>query len=91
MPTPVSKRVGLGAAAAVGPAVVGAAALRLRLLDVPLDRDEGEYAYIGQLLLQGIPPYAQAYNFKLPGIYGGARRRHRFLSRRVSLGRVAES
>jgi 4-amino-4-deoxy-L-arabinose transferase-like glycosyltransferase len=70
MPTAVRKRVGLGAAAAVGVAVVGAAALRLRLLDVPLDRDEGEYAYIGQLLLQGVPPYAQAYNFKLPGIYG---------------------
>ena len=68
--TPAGQRVGLGAAAAVGLAVVGAAALRLRLLDVPLDRDEGEYAYIGQLLLQGIPPYAQAYNFKLPGIYG---------------------
>src|SRR5207249_3543637 len=25
--------------------------------------------YFGQLLLQGIPPYAQAYNFKMPGIY----------------------
>lgn len=34
------------------------AALRLRLLDLPLERDEGEYAYAGQLLLQGIPPYA---------------------------------
>ena len=47
-----------------------AAAIRLRLLDVPLDRDEGEYAYFGQLLLAGVPPYAQAYNLKLPGIYG---------------------
>ena len=45
------------------------AMIRVRLLDVPLDRDEGEYAYFGQLLLQGIPPYASAYNFKLPGIY----------------------
>ena len=51
-------------------AVVSAAALiRLRLLDVPLDRDEGEYAYFGQLLLAGVPPYAAAYNLKLPGIY----------------------
>src|SRR5439155_801468 len=49
--------------------ILGAAAIRLRLLDAPLDRDEGEYAYFGQLLLQGIPPYAQAYNFKMPGIY----------------------
>jgi len=36
----------------------------------PLDRDEGEYAYFGQLLLEGVPPYAGAYNLKVPGIYG---------------------
>jgi general stress protein CsbA len=45
------------------------AMIRVRLVDVPLDRDEGEYAYFGQLLLRGIPPYAAAYNFKMPGIY----------------------
>ena len=55
---------------AVAAIVVIAGAIRLRLLDVPLDRDEGEYAYFGQLLLAGIPPYAQAYNLKMPGIYG---------------------
>jgi hypothetical protein len=44
--------------------------IRLRLLEVPLDRDEGEYAYIGRLLLEGVPPYAGAYNLKMPGIYG---------------------
>src|SRR5258705_1460250 len=44
-------------------------AVRLRLRDMPLERDEGEYAYSGQLLLQGIPPYKLAYNMKLPGIY----------------------
>lgn len=43
--------------------------LRLRLIDVPLERDEGEYAYAGQLILQGIPPYHEVYNMKLPGIY----------------------
>lgn len=42
-------------------------AIRWRLLDLPLERDEGEYAYTGQLLLQGIPPYQLAYNMKLPG------------------------
>jgi len=36
---------------------------------MPLERDEGEYAYAGQLMLQGIPPYVLAYNMKLPGIY----------------------
>jgi 4-amino-4-deoxy-L-arabinose transferase-like glycosyltransferase len=34
---------------------------------LPLERDEGEYAYTGQLLLQGIPPYKLAYSMKLPG------------------------
>ncbi len=43
--------------------------IRVRLLDLPLERDEGEYAYAGQLILQGIPPYEVAYNMKLPGTY----------------------
>ncbi len=42
-------------------------AIRLRFLQMPLDRDEGEYAYAGQLMLAGIPPYKLAYNMKLPG------------------------
>lgn len=46
-----------------------AALVRWRLVDTPLERDEGEYAYAGQLILQGIPPYQQAYNMKFPGIY----------------------
>lgn len=49
--------------------VLVTAGIRIRLLEVPLERDEGEYAYMGQLLLQGIPPYAEAYNMKFPGIY----------------------
>ena len=44
-------------------------AVRIRHLSVPLERDEGEFAYAGQLILQGIPPYQLAYNVKLPGIY----------------------
>jgi len=43
--------------------------IRFRLLDMPLERDEGEYAYAGQLILQGIPPFELAYNMKLPGTY----------------------
>lgn len=65
----VSKRASIVTWTLLGLVVLGAAAVRLRLLDVPLNRDEGEYAYFGQLLLQGIPPYTTAYNFKLPGIY----------------------
>jgi dolichyl-phosphate-mannose-protein mannosyltransferase len=41
--------------------------VRIRLLGTPLERDEGEYAYMGQLLLKGIPPYTHAYTMKLPG------------------------
>ena len=46
-----------------------AATIRIRLLGIPLERDEGEYAYAGQLILQGIPPYKLAYNMKFPGTY----------------------
>ena len=44
-------------------------ASRIRLLGIPLERDEGEYAYAGQLMLQGIAPYKLAYNMKFPGTY----------------------
>lgn len=44
--------------------------VRIRLLDLPLERDEGEYAYAGQLLLDGVAPYSLVYNMKFPGTYG---------------------
>jgi hypothetical protein len=44
-------------------------AIRIRLLNLPLERDEGEYAYAGQLMLCGIAPYKLAYNMKFPGTY----------------------
>src|SRR5213595_2609929 len=50
-------------------AVLFAFSVRLRLREMPLERDEGEYAYAGQLMLQGVPPYKLAYNMKLPGTY----------------------
>ena len=43
--------------------------VRVRLREFPLERDEGEFAYAGQLILQGVPPYKLAYNMKLPGTY----------------------
>ena len=43
--------------------------VRIRLLGLPFERDEGEYAYAGQLMLNGIPPYMEAWNMKLPGTY----------------------
>jgi hypothetical protein len=54
---------------AVLAALLFVAYVRLRLADVPLERDEGEYAYAGQLILQGVPPYELAYNMKFPGTY----------------------
>ena len=53
----------------IGIVILSFAMIRLRLRDMPLERDEGEYAYAGQLILQGIPPYQIAYNLKLPGTY----------------------
>jgi hypothetical protein len=49
--------------------VVIFAFIRIRLRTVPLERDEGENAYAGQLMLQGIPPYQLVCNMKLPGTY----------------------
>ncbi len=50
-------------------AVVAVAIVRFQAAPVPLERDEGEYALIGQLILDGVPPYREAANIKLPGIY----------------------
>jgi hypothetical protein len=49
--------------------IVFFALVRVHLRNMPLERDEGEYAYSGQLMLDGIPPYKLAYNMKLPGTY----------------------
>ena len=43
--------------------------VRLRLLGLPLERDEGEYAYMAQQLLQGVLPYTEAHSMKFPGIF----------------------
>lgn len=43
--------------------------IRVRLAPVPLERDEGEYAYAAQLWLQGVPPFVEVYTMKMPGIY----------------------
>jgi hypothetical protein len=45
------------------------ALIRFHLRQCPLERDEGEYAYAGQLMLQGIPPYQLVYSMKLPGTF----------------------
>ena len=53
----------------VGLTILFVVVVRVRLREVPLERDEGEYAYAGQLMLQGVPPYREMYVMKLPGTY----------------------
>jgi 4-amino-4-deoxy-L-arabinose transferase-like glycosyltransferase len=45
------------------------ALVRVRLMHVPLERDEGGFAYTAQWMLQGVPPYRNAYDMRLPGTY----------------------
>src|SRR5271157_2389807 len=66
---PSAFRIQPWTAVALALAVLLAVGVRLRLLSIPLERDEGEFAYLGQLMLQGIPPYKLAFNIKLPGTY----------------------
>ena len=54
---------------ALGVVIICIAFIRFRLFNIPLERDEGEYAYFGKLILDGIAPYTQAYNMKLPGTH----------------------
>lgn len=68
-PRPLDGGTSLAVWCALAAVLLVAAGVRWRMLDVPLERDEGEYAYIGQLMLQGVPPYTLAFNMKLPGIY----------------------
>jgi hypothetical protein len=49
--------------------ILAVSLIRIRLAGIPLERDEGEYAYMGRLILDGIAPYKEAYNMKLPGTY----------------------
>ncbi len=48
--------------------LVFAAGIRWRLRDMPLERDEGEFAYGAQSMLRGVPPYREVYNKKFPGV-----------------------
>jgi 4-amino-4-deoxy-L-arabinose transferase-like glycosyltransferase len=54
---------------ALGAVIVFISFIRFGLINIPLERDEGEYAYFGKLILEGIAPYKEAYNMKLPGTY----------------------
>lgn len=48
---------------------VVAMALRAPLAAIPLERDEGEYAYIAQRWLDGAVPYQDSFDQKPPGVF----------------------
>src|SRR5690349_9216061 len=55
--------------AALAVVLAVACLLRCGLADIPLDRDEGEYAYIGQRWLLGEVPYKGSFDQKPPGAF----------------------
>ena len=55
--------------AVLAAAVVVVMIIRFQAAAAPLERDEGEYALMGQLILDGTPPYIEAANMKFPGTY----------------------
>jgi hypothetical protein len=67
--SPGSRWVRCGYVGALLLAIAFSVFVRVRWRNMPLERDEGEFAYVGQLMLQGIPPYKIACNMKLPGTY----------------------
>jgi len=50
-------------------AAIAFAALRAPYLSVPLERDEGEYAYVAWRMLEGEVPYRDAFDQKPPGVF----------------------
>ncbi|MCF8237504.1 MAG: glycosyltransferase family 39 protein [Saprospiraceae bacterium] len=43
--------------------------IRIGFRDIPIERDEGSYTYMGQLLLKGGVPYQDFYEMKPPALY----------------------
>ncbi len=66
---PVLSSLSRAAHLALALTLLGVVGVRLHRLDVPFERDEGEFAYMAQLILQGEAPFESAYNMKLPGTY----------------------
>jgi hypothetical protein len=60
------RRAGVGLALAIGLCVI---ALRAPLMGLPLERDEGGYAYVAWRLAEGEMPYRDWFEQKPPGIF----------------------
>ena len=66
----VSRRTEVALALTIGLLVV---ALRAPLMDLPLERDEGGYAYIAWRLAHGEVPYLDWFDQKPPGVFAAYR------------------
>lgn len=53
----------------LGVMIVAFVFARLRFMDIPLDRDEGSYLYMGYCFINGYIPYVDFYEIKPPGIF----------------------
>ena len=53
----------------LGLAILWVSYVRLQFLEIPFERDEGEYCYHAQLLLEGKIPYLDFYEQKPPGLF----------------------
>ena len=43
--------------------------VRMNFFEIPMERDEGIYAYAGKMILQGKTPYIDFYEQRFPGIF----------------------
>ena len=66
---PASRRQRATTAALIVVAAVVFVGIRVAYLDVPLERDEGEYAYVAQRMLLGEVPYRDVFDQKPPGVF----------------------
>src|SRR3989304_6048980 len=68
-PASLARNPNLGLVIALAALAALGLAFRAGALDLPLDRDEGAYAYIGSKLIHGTVPYRDAFDHKPPGVY----------------------
>ena len=69
MPDPIAVRTRRVRFALIVVAALAFVVPRLAFVSVPLERDEGEYAYIAQRMLEGDVPYRDAFDQKPPAVF----------------------
>ncbi len=69
MVSSIEDRIRIASVAVIVLAALVFVAIRAPMISMPLERDEGEYAYIAQRLLEGRVPYEDAFDQKPPGVF----------------------